>query len=188
MSRLHRPLLLALSLASVSALASGGPAPLTITSVFARATLVPTSVAVSTCEGTDGVYTVTKLEATGPIVSADARLQGVFFADAVLLHDAQGKGISRDRFRVIDPVTGKLKMKGKAFAVDAAPDPIKGFAIAKLADGSRFFAQSTVYLPAPGTQDPLVIEYGGQGPGALSDHAVILGGNCDDVWEAFDVD
>jgi hypothetical protein len=181
-----RSIVLSASLFSLTALAA--PAPISIAPVTARATLQPTSVVVSVCDGADGPYTVTRIEAVGPIASADPRLSGTFLADAVLLHDAQGRGISRDRFRVIDPETGKLKMKGTAFAVDAAPEPIKGLAIARLADGSRFFAQSTVLLPAPGTQDPLVIEYGMQGPGALPDHAVVLGGNCDDVWDAFDVD
>lgn len=147
--------------------------------VTATATVSPTQPPEEVfCTGADGEeYVYIHIVGEGPIVSSDPRLEGTFHADAELLHRvSDGSGISRDHFEVRDSVTGALKMKGRAWATDPSPpSPIKGFAVARLADGSRFWAHSTVTVPPPGVQAPIVIEYGTANPG-VADRAEIFSG------------
>ena len=162
---------------------------LQIEQAMAVATLQLTSMDVGTCDGVDGTNSVIRLTAVGPIVSPDPRLNGTFHANARLLHRPDGRGVSEDNFEVYDD-DGRLIMKGQAHAADpvAGPTPIKGLALARLSDGSRFVAGSTVTLPAPGTNDPLVIEYGVANPG-VQDEAVLVTGDCAeyfDDWGEYD--
>ena len=162
---------------------------LKIDQAMAVATLQPTLVEVDTCEGVDGTYSFIHILAQGPIVASDPRLNGTFFANAKLLHRPDGRGVSEDNFEVRDD-NGELLMKGQAHAADpvAGPTPIKGMALGRLRDGSRFVAGSTVTLPAPGTTDPLIIEYGVASPG-VQDEAVLVSGDClgfFDAWGDYD--
>ncbi|HKX11932.1 MAG TPA: hypothetical protein VJP40_02175 [bacterium] len=165
--------------------AAYGNSPMHITPVFARAEAQPTSLEVSTCEGADGVYTVLHVTSQGPITSNDPRLEGTFYGDAIAITNAQGKGISRDNFKIHDPVTGKLKMKGTGYGIHSDPNPIHAQAFGRLADGTRFWSESTVWLPAPGTQDPIIVEYGGEGSGDTPDRGVTISGSCQALLDAF---
>src|SRR4029453_11240701 len=152
---------------------------LSIKPVSARAVIVPTSVTTVSCRNADGEeFTLTRLSGQGPITSEDPRLEGTFFADAKLLHNAVGVGVSHDDFEVRDPLTGMLKWRGSADALDAGAEPVKGMAIAELGAGTSIWAESTVFLPAPGSQDPVIIEYGGEGPGIPQDRALAISGDC----------
>jgi hypothetical protein len=166
-------------LAGIPAATALAHRPLSITPVFARAEVIPSSVEVSTCQGAEGEeFSVVRIRGEGPITSEDPRLEGTFFANAVTLHNSDGVGIGHDNFEIRDPATGRLKVKGHADSLDADPEAIKGMVTARMADGSRFWAESTVRLPPPGVQAPVVIEYGGEGPGVPADRAVIVSGTC----------
>ncbi|HKY64189.1 MAG TPA: hypothetical protein VJR29_12310 [bacterium] len=173
----------ALGLALIGAPALAGN--LQIVPVFARAEVVPTSVVPSTCQGLDGTYNVVRIAGQGPITSEDPRMEGTFFADAIVLTNAQGKGVSRDNFKIRDS-RGRLKVLGSAIGIHNDPQAIHAQAKAWLADGSRFHSESTVRLPAPGSQDPIVVEYGGEGSGDPADRGVILSGTCGAIFDAFD--
>ncbi|HKY62914.1 MAG TPA: hypothetical protein VJR29_05780 [bacterium] len=178
---------LGIFLAGISVANAWDHRPLSITPVFARAEVIPTSVQVSICEGADGEeFSVVRLRGQGPITSEDPRLEGTFFANAITLHNSDGVGIGRDDFEIRDPVTGRVKVKGSADSLDADPEAIKGMVTARLADGSRFWAESTVRLPPPGVQAPVVIEYGGEGPGVPADRAVIVSGTCRALFNSLD--
>lgn len=144
---------------------------LIIRPVAARAVVQVTSIEVETIEGDEGPQTQVRLTGEGPITSEDPRLNGILYADAVILTDADGHGISRDEFEIFDPATGQRLVKGSAWGIHADPAPIHGQAVARLRDGSRFYAESTVTVPPPGSLDPIVIEYGFH-----ADRAVILEG------------
>lgn len=163
-----------------------------ITKMRARAAVQLSSFDQKVCHGADGDYTLVRLTGEGPITSTDSRITGTFYVDAMILHNPQGQGISRDKFKIRDPRSRRIKVQGTAWAVDADPNPIHGMAMAKLADGSRLLAESVVYLPAPGSPDPIIIEYGSdQGSTDPADRAYIVSGNCRelrDEFDAFDVD
>ncbi len=181
---------LAALLAAGNALGNGGghghghgddrPRPMEISRVFARTEIAaPSFTVLETCQGPDGPYQLIHVTGEGPITSDDPRLTGTFIVDALILDSTTtGIGVSTDRFKVIDPSTGRLKVKGKAWGTDLAGEPIKSMAIADLADGSRLATNATVYLPQPGTAQPLAIEYGGAGPGNLEDRAFVISGDC----------
>jgi hypothetical protein len=152
---------------------------LSITPFFSHAEIVPTSVKSATCLGANGEeFTFTHLKGQGPITASDPRMAGTFFANAKLLHNSQGVGVSQDDFQIRDTQTGQLKAKGIAQAMDAGAEPIKAMVTIDLSDGSRIWTESTVRLPAPGTQDPIVIEYGGEGPGVPADRGLLISGDC----------
>ena len=135
------------------------------------------SQSVSTCNGSDGPFTVVRLRGEGPVASDDPRLRGIFKANAVVLTNAAGEGVSRDDWEIVDPVTRRRKAAGTAFGVHNGSEPIKALSIGHLADGGRFFANARVTLPPPGVEQPIVVEYGGAG-GPEADRAVIVGGDC----------
>jgi hypothetical protein len=140
---------------------------------------VPTFVKTETCIGVNGEeFTFTHVKGQGPIAASDPRMDGTFFANAKLLHNSQGVGISQDDFKIRDSQTGRLKATGVAKAMDAGAEPIKAMVTIDLSDGSHIWTESTVRLPAPGTQDPIVIEYGGEGSGIPQDRGLLISGDC----------
>ncbi len=153
--------------------------PFSMTVVFARAEIQAQVVPVATCEGTDGTYTLLHVTGEGPITSTDPRLAGIEVVDALILdHPVTGRGVSTDNFKILDPVTRAVKATGTAWAVDAMPSAVKSLALMDLADRSKVIALATVTLPAPGSSDPIVIEYGGAGSGDSADRALIVSGDC----------
>jgi hypothetical protein len=167
--------LLAATIPAGIALASGGSA--TITRFHAMANVAITSLQNSSCPGPNGPDAVTFVKGQGPVTSDDPRLAGTFHVDAVILVNAQGEGVSRDNWQITDSATGALKASGTAYGVQHGFNPIKALSIGQLADGSRTMANALVTLPAPGSQDPIRIEYGGSGS-ALEDDAVVVGSGC----------
>jgi hypothetical protein len=150
-----------------------------MTPFFARAEITLTSIKTATCEGENGeVFTFFHLKGQGPITATDPRMEGTFFANAKLLHNAQGVGVSRDDLKIRDTQTGQLKATGVALSLDAGFEPIKAMTTIDLADGSRVWTEATVRLPAPGTSDPVILEYGGAGSGIPEDRAVLVTGDC----------
>jgi hypothetical protein len=157
------------------ALANGGNA--TITRFHSVASVGISSVQTSSCPGPNGPDAVTFIKGQGPINSDDPRLVGTFHVDAVILVNAQGEGVSRDNWQITDSATGTLKASGTAYGVQHGSNPIKALSIGQLADGSRTMANALVTLPAPGSQNPITIEYGGSGS-PLEDDAVVVGPAC----------
>jgi hypothetical protein len=168
-----------LLLANVSARTALADTILSITPFFSHAEIVPTSIKTATCLGANGEeFTFMHLKGQGPITASDPRMDGTFFANAKLLHNSQGVGISQDDFQIRDSQTGRLKAKGIAQAMDSGAEPIKAMVTADLVDGTRLWTESTVRLPAPGSQDPIIIEYGGEGPGIPADRGLLISGDC----------
>jgi len=149
----------------------------TITRFHSTASVGITSVQTSSCPGPNGPDAVTSIKGQGPVTSDDPRLVGTFHVDAVILVNAQGEGVSRDNWQITDSATGTLKASGTAYGVQHGSNPIKALSIGKLADGSRTMANAVVTLPAPGSQDPIKVEYGGSGS-PLEDDAVAVGPAC----------
>jgi hypothetical protein len=92
--------------------------------------------------------------------------------------------VSRDDWEIVDADTGAVKASGTAHAVHNDPQPLRAVTIGTLADGSRFFGHARVQLPQPGTDDPIVIEYGGPGLSEPDNRAVIVSGRCDGLLDA----
>jgi len=176
---MKKPILIAVVLVAAGAAVASQSPPLSMTPAYARAEVQASVTPVATCEGDDATYTLLHVEGQGTITSTDARLAGTMIVDAMILDNPNtGMGVSTDNFKVLDPVTGELKMKGTAWAIDKHPLAIRSLALADLADGSKFVTLATVRLPAPGTTDPIVIEYGGPGSGDSVDRALIVSGDC----------
>jgi hypothetical protein len=150
---------------------------MSINTFHSFATVQATVTPIATCQGKDGVtYTVLSVQGEGPITSDDPRMAGIFHADALILDSpATGYGVSKDDWTVTDPTTGALKASGTAYATDFGPHP-RAITVAELADGSHMWANTVVTLPAPGTSDPITIEYGGPGLDE-PDRGVIVGGS-----------
>jgi hypothetical protein len=152
---------------------------LSITPFFSHAEVGVTSIKTDTCVGANGeVFSFTHVKGQGPIVATDPRMEGTFFANAKLLHNSQGVGVSVDDFKIRDSQSGKLKATGLAQAMDSGAEPIKAMTTINLSDGSRVWTEATVRLPAPNTQDPIIIEYGGDGPGVAADRGLLITGDC----------
>jgi hypothetical protein len=157
--------------------------PIQITSFHSLATVQGTVTPKAICNGVDGVYMLLAVMGDGPITSDDPRMSGIFHADALILDSpVSGLGVSRDSWTITDPATGAVKVRGYAIATDLGPHP-RAITVATLADGSHMVANSVVTLPAPGSTDPILIEYGGAGL-EEPDRGVIVSGD-DDCVELF---
>lgn len=158
-------------------------AKLTIQGIEARTEVKVESQEVSPpSDGSD--CTVVRVRGKGPITSNDPRFQGVFEADAVILVNGAGEGVSRDDWRVVDPETGETKVEGTAHAVHNDPNPLRAVTIGRFADGDHFFGHARVALPEPGSDGPIVIEYGGPDLTDPENRAVAVGGRCDGLLAA----
>lgn len=136
-----------------------------------QATVVP----VTTCQGTDGTYTLLSVTGSGPNTSSDPRMAGTFHVNAYLLDSPTTTlGVSIDNWTITDAQTGAVKARGKGIATDLGPSP-HAIAYGRLADGSTMVANAVVTLPAPGS-NTITIEYGGEGL-SEPDRGVILSGN-----------
>ncbi len=101
---------------------------------------------------------------------------GIFTADALILDSpVTGNGVSVDSYTITDATTGDVKVTGFALATDLGANP-RAITFATLGDGSHMVANTLVTLPAPGSTDPLTIEYGGAGLDQ-PDRGVIVAGN-----------
>lgn len=170
--------IIALIVCGFCGIAVAGQTAFSETPMFAHADVALTSApaVVATCTGTDGVYKLMHLQGQGPMTSTDPRFAGTFVVDAYILDNPNtGAGISKDNWKVLDPTTGATKVRGTAIAMNQAPNPIKGQVTAITKDGDMLWTMSTVTLPAPGTTNPIVIEYGGAGY-PTSDRAVVVNG------------
>jgi hypothetical protein len=154
--------------------------PIQITSFHSLATVQGTVTPAAICAGVDGIYVLLSVQGSGPVTSDDPRLSGIFHADALILDGpTTGLGVSRDSWTITDPATGAVKARGIAIATDLGPHP-RAVTFATLADGSHMVANTVVTLPAPGSSDPILIEYGGPGL-AEPDRGVIVSGSDDCV-------
>ena len=129
----------------------------------------------------DGDATVIRVRGKGPMTSTDPRFVGTFEADAVIIVDNEGEGVSRDDWRVVDDETGETKVRGTAHGIHNDPNPIRAVTIGRFADGDHFFGNARVTLPEPGTDDPIVIEYGGPGLSDPENRAVAVSGECEPI-------
>jgi hypothetical protein len=149
--------------------------PVNTSSFHSLATVQATVTPRASCEGTDGIYTLLHVVGSGPVTSNDPRMAGIFNANAYILDSpTTSLGVSRDDWTITDPATGAVKAHGMAIATDFAGTP-RAVTFGRLADGSHMVANAQVTLPAPGTTDPILIEYGGPAP-TTPDRGVIMAG------------
>lgn len=158
-----------------------------ITQFHAFATITPDAPRlIATCKDQAGnTYTNVGVTGTGPITSTDPRLSGIFHADAMILTDQHGVGVSRDKWWITDPVTGKVKATGVAQALDTDQTaPIMAVNTARLADGSFVSHIAIVTLPSAATQGKLTIEYGGNVPADPGRGVIMSGIDCGGYFAA----
>lgn len=171
------------SLALSSVATADGPA-FTITTFHSFATVAPTSVTPTVCKHSDGTYTNVHILSVGPITSNDPRMVGTFHGDAMILTNAQGIGVSRDKWTITDSTTGAVKVTGVAEALDAdATGPIHSVVTARFADGSYMSTMAVVRLPPPGQQGAITIEYGGAVPSDPG-RGVVISRDCAGYFDA----
>lgn len=183
MKKLWSVFIVFLVLALSSVATADGPA-FTITTFHSFATLVPTSVTPTVCKHSDGTFTNVHILAEGPITSNDPRMVGTFHGDAMILTNAQGIGVSRDKWTITDSSTGDVKVTGVAQALDAdATGPIHSVVTARFADGSFMSTMAIVRLPPPGVQGAITVEYGGAVPSDTG-RGVIISRDCGGYFDA----
>lgn len=174
--------LMALGLSSVC-VADSDP-PFTITLFHSFATLQPTGFTPTVCKHSDGTYTNVHVTSIGPITSDDPRMEGIFHGDAMILTNAQGIGISRDKWWITDAVTGDVKVTGVAQALDVdMTAPIHAINTARFADGSYMSNMAIVNLPSAATGGMITVEYGGPIPSDPG-RAVVISRDCGGYFAA----
>lgn len=151
--------------------------------VQARAEVGIESLDVKVHPGQNGACSVIRVRGEGPIASEDPRLAGIFRVDAVMLFNERGEGVGRDDWEIVDAENGAPKASGTAHSVhndpgfQENPEPFGALSIGQLEDGSRLFTRARVSLPRPGSDEPIVIEYGG-GP-EPAHRGFAAAGRCD---------
>lgn len=175
---------LALAIVAVSSIATADGPPFTITTFHSFATLTPISVTPTVCKHSDGTYTNVHILSQGPITSNDPRMAGTFHGDAMILTNAQGIGVSRDKWTITDTATGAVKVTGVAQALDAdATGPIHSVVTARFADGSFMSTMAVVRLPPPGVPGAITVEYGSAVPSDPG-RGVVISRDCGGYFDA----
>jgi len=156
------PALSALLVLLAAPLATADSVAFSITTFHSFATITPESVSVTVCPHSDGTYTNVHVMGSGPVSSNDPRMSGIFHVDAMILTNAVGVGVSRDKWTITDAVTGAVKAKGVAQALDTdMTAPVHSAVTARLADGSFMSTLAVVTLPSAATGGLITVEYGG---------------------------
>lgn len=177
----------ALMLVCSASLAHDRGRAFSITQFHAFATITPDAPRLlATCKDKAGnTYTNVGITGSGPITSSDPRLDGIFHADAMILTDQHGVGVSRDKWWITDARTGKVKATGVAQALDTDQTaPIMAVNTARLADGSFVSHIAIVTLPSAATQGKLTIEYGGNIPQDPGRGVIMSGIDCGGYFAA----
>lgn len=182
-NKLFRALLVLFVLATAAVATADGQS-FTITTFHSFATVTATSITPTVCAHSDGTFTNTHIISQGPITSNDPRMAGTFHGDAMILTNAQGIGVSRDKWTITDTITGVVKVTGVAQALDAdATGPIHSVVTARFADGSFMSTMAIVRLPPPGSTGAITIEYGGPTP-SDSGRGVVISRDCGGYFSA----
>lgn len=152
---------------------------------FATLTPDPPKVLAVCHDDAGNTYTNVGITGSGPITSSDPRMAGVFHANAMILTDQNGVGVSRDEWTITDPVTGAVKVTGVAQALDTDQTaPIIAVNTARLADGSFVSHIAVVNLPSAATAGKLTIEYGGPVPSDGGRAVIMSGIDCGGYFAA----
>lgn len=176
--------MLALTVLVMAPIATADGPTFSITTFHSFATLTPTSVTSTVCAHSDGTYSNVHILSQGPITSNDPRMAGTFHGDAMILTNAQGIGVSRDKWTITDSGTGAVKVTGVAEALDAdATGPIHSVVTARFVDGSFMSTMAVVRLPPPGTPGAITVEYGGAVPSDPG-RGVVISRDCGGYFDA----